>query len=90
MPTQAIDWTVREFRAFAAGQAQAQRQRMQLAMWTAWHTAQFSRAKKIPPLDKMMRKIGRRRAAAKTPAQLLEIARQITAQMQGPRASKGK
>lgn len=90
MPTQAIDWTVREFRAFAAGQAQAQRQRMQLAMWTAWHTAAFQRAKKLPQLQKVMRDIGRRRGAAKTPAQLLEIARQITAQMQGPRPLKGK
>jgi hypothetical protein len=78
-----LDWTVREFWAFAAGRMHEHRVRLQLAMYTAWHAAAFQRAKKLPRLDGLMRKIGRRRAARKTPAQLLEVAKMITAQMQG-------
>jgi hypothetical protein len=55
---------------------------MQMAMWSAWHIAQFQRAKRLPRLDNLMRKIGRRRVAPKTPMQLLEIAKMITGQMQ--------
>lgn len=82
-PSQVIDWTVREFRAYAEGQMRLQRQQMQIAMWTAWHTAQFVRAKRIPPLERMIRKLGRRKQAPKTPQQLLAIARGITKQLGG-------
>lgn len=61
---------------------------MRQAMWEAWHIASFQRAKRIPPLERLMRKIGRRKVEKKSPQQLLRIAEQITALFGGKGKSK--
>ncbi|HSH44001.1 MAG TPA: hypothetical protein VK973_17895 [Arenicellales bacterium] len=83
-----MDWTVRELTAYAAGQSRRHDSDMRLAMWAAWHAASFQRAKRIPPLERLMRKIGRRKPARKSPQQLLRVAEQITALFGGTDKSK--
>jgi hypothetical protein len=80
-----LDWTVRELAGYAAGQARRRDDELRLAMWSAWHIAQLSRVKRMPPLERLMRKIGRRKVVRKTTEQLLATAKQITALMRGRR-----
>ncbi|WP_395674700.1 hypothetical protein [Inquilinus sp.] len=76
--------TVREIDAFAAGVRRRDEMEWRRALFGAWHAAQFARAKKIPGLDKLMRRIGKLKPAPrKTPEQLLRIAEMLNAAFGG-------
>ncbi|GAH06867.1 unnamed protein product [marine sediment metagenome] len=54
-----------------------------LAAWQAWHMAAFSRTKKLPDLEKLMRKIGGEKPKQQSPKQMLKMAEMITGMMDG-------
>lgn len=59
-------------------------------MWAAWHAAAFSRSKRVPNLERILRRIGRRQVDRKTPAQLLRIVEKINALFDGEDRRKEK
>lgn len=47
-------------------------------MWSAWHTVAFTRAKRLPSLSKMMRRMGAPRVE-QTAEQMLALAERLNA-----------
>jgi len=76
--------TFREISAYAAGVKRRNEMEWRRALYGAWHAAHFARQKKIPDLDRLMRKIGKLPPAPKkTPEQLLRIAEMLNAAFGG-------
>lgn len=75
--------TARELAAYAKGVCDRAAEERMLALWTAWHVAAFTRAKKLPDPDKLMRKVARRRRTAMTTQQMVSQAERMLAMFGG-------
>jgi hypothetical protein len=53
-----MNLTPREFSNFCDGAARADNAAWRRVMWGAWHAAAFMRAKKLPGLAPLLRKLG--------------------------------
>lgn len=62
-------WTATPYETRLRNEAAVERQRAdyRLALWGAWHTAGFSRVKRMPRLDHMLRRMSRRRTMPQSP-----------------------
>jgi hypothetical protein len=56
---------------------------IQTLMWQAWHTAAFTRAKKLPSLKKVLKDLKHTPKKPKTPEALFQIAKSITEALGG-------
>lgn len=52
-----IDYTPRELYAAMRGLAMRENRAQKLSLWESWNTANFSRAKKLPALEPLLRKL---------------------------------
>jgi hypothetical protein len=73
----------REFAAWKRGQDKRGKIDMARAHYTAWVTANYSRTKRLPPLEKVLRKIVGAPRREQTPAESLRIAEQLNRMMGG-------
>lgn len=79
-----MDLTWRELAAFARGEARRREQDGVLALWQAWHAAAFGRAKRIPPWERIVKRLTQHRPKRrKTPRQLLAMAEALNIVMGG-------
>jgi hypothetical protein len=79
-----MDLTWRELAAYARGVRQRQEQDGVLALWLAWHAAAFSRAKRIPAWERILKRITQHRPKRrKTPQQLLAMAEALNIALGG-------
>lgn len=90
-PDAVMRLTVREMAAFAKGHKRRSDMDYRLALWSAWHGALFARSKKLPDLDKLLRKIsGRSQRVTMSTEQMLAKVEQLTALFGGVDLRKKK
>ena len=85
-------WTLTPFQTRLWCQQYTERERAayKLATFTAWHTAVFSRQKKIPDLIKVLNGFDRKKdVKRKSPGALLALVRQINVQLGGKEKPRG-
>jgi len=66
--------TPRAFNAAMIGASRRIRRERDLAAWQAWHIAALSRSKRLPSLEKMLGKRGKRQTPREQAAALLHLA----------------
>ena len=71
--------TPAEFGAFMAGHGRRMAEDWRRTLWGAWHSAAFARAKKLPDIAKIMRRMGGRKAPPQSPEQILASLKMIMA-----------
>lgn len=57
LPHVLLDYTPRELFAAMKGAGLRQLRDQKLSLWASWNTANFSRAKKLPSLEPLLRKL---------------------------------
>ncbi len=65
------------------GRDRADRRALAMATLTAWNVANWSKAKKLPDINQMLRKIVREKRRPQTPLEGLRIAEQLNARFGG-------
>lgn len=66
-PAAVLDATTRELAAFARGRARAEIDHWRRALWAAWHTASYHRAKRLPDIARELKRVGAGPKRAATP-----------------------
>lgn len=82
-PAEFWSLTPREFAAYKRGKDQDTRNQLARAHYTAWHINNYRRTKRLPPLEKVLRKIVGAKRREQTPAESLRIAEAINRAMGG-------
>ncbi len=75
--------TPRELTRFLRGRNEADKRALAFATITAWKTANWSKAKKLPDLNKELRRIAGKRRTPQTPEQALRVAEALNRQFGG-------
>ena len=82
-PWEALDLTPRELALWLKGRAQAKTDHWRMTMWGAWHIAAYSRAKKLPKLEPILRRMGGAKRKRQTVEQQVALAEMLNAAFGG-------
>lgn len=83
LPSEFWRTTPRELTRFLRGRNEADKREMAFVTIQAWKTANWSKAKKLPDLNKELRRIAGKRRKPQTPEQALRVAEALNRQFGG-------
>lgn len=83
LPSEFWRTTPRELTRFLRGRNEADKREMAFVTIQAWKTANWSKAKKLPDLNKELRRIAGRKRKPQTPEQALRVAEALNRQFGG-------